>query len=112
MQHQPFILTPTVFHILLALRDADRHGYQIMKQIEADTEGQIKLLTGTLYGALKRLLEEGLVAESSQRPDQDDARRRYYQLTPKGKSALGLELDRYKLALLVARKAQIYEFQS
>ena len=109
MQHQPNLITSTVFHILLALRSDELHGYEIIKQIERDTDGNVRLLTGTLYGALKRLETEGLLAEAEGRPaaDQDDERRRYYQLTVAGRAALGAELERYATALKLAQQANI-----
>jgi len=100
MRSRENILTPTVFHILLALRGGERHGYEIIKQIEHDTQGSIKLLTGTLYGAIKRLLSEGLIAEKHlPASEQDDPRRRYYVLTSDGLKALTQELARYQLAV-------------
>lgn len=62
-------LTPAVLHILLALSSGERHGYAIMKQVEADSQGQVKMGPGTLYGSLKRMLEAGLVQESDKRVD-------------------------------------------
>jgi len=90
--------TTTEFHILLALRDISQHGYQIIKQIEQDTNGSLKLLTGTLYNAIKRLVAENLIEEVAS-PTSQDSRRKYYQLTEKGKKALGLELQRYESAV-------------
>ena len=76
-------LTPAVFHILLALADGEKHGYAIMKDVEAQTSGQLKMGPGTLYGSIKRMLAGGLIAETDERPDMalDDERRRYYRLT-------------------------------
>jgi hypothetical protein len=70
-------LTPAVFHILLALSTGERHGYAIMKQVEADSQGQVTMGPGTLYGSLKRMLDAGLVQESDKRvdPKMDDERR-------------------------------------
>jgi len=90
----------TVFHILVALAAQDRHGYSIMRDVAERTDGQIKLSPGTLYGAIRRLLEEGLIAELDERPDplHDDERRRYYRLTATGYAAAGRESERlYRL---------------
>src|SRR5947207_8334963 len=71
------------FHILVALADRDRHGYSIMQDVSARTNGQMKLSPSTLYGAVRRLLETGLIEELDERPDpeNDDERRRYYRIT-------------------------------
>jgi len=99
-------LTPIMFHILLALADGEKHGYSILKAVEVETDGQISLLTGTLYRSLKRLLELGLVAESDERPDPelDDERRRYYRLTAPGQKALAAEAQRMMRALDVMQR--------
>jgi DNA-binding PadR family transcriptional regulator len=91
-------LTPAVFHILLALANGERHGYGIMKQVDEDSQGKVKMGAGTLYGSLKRMLDAGLVKESDKRvdPEMDDARRIYYKITGVGQVALRRELDRYK----------------
>lgn len=95
-------LKPLVFMALLALREEPRHGYGIKKQVEARSEGHIILEAGTLYRLMARLLKEGLVAESPDRPEPalDDERRRYYELTPFGREVLTAEAKR--LAQLVA----------
>jgi len=82
-------ISTTVFHILVALAGQDRHGYSIMQDVAARTDGRIKLSPGTLYGAIRRLLEEGLIQELDERPDpeNDDERRRYYRLTTAGYAA-------------------------
>ncbi|HZO72058.1 MAG TPA: PadR family transcriptional regulator [Ktedonobacteraceae bacterium] len=79
-------LTPAVFHILLALADAERHGYGIMQEIALRTAGKMRMGPGTLYGSIKRMLADGLIEESGERPDPalDDERRRYYRLTDFG----------------------------
>lgn len=89
-------LSTPVFHILLALAEKSRHGYSVMKAIEALTKGQIKMGPGTFYGAIKRLLEANLIVESDERPDPelDDERRRYYELTPFGQQVLKAEVER------------------
>src|SRR5271154_6076072 len=80
-------LTPAMLHVMLALAGDDLHGYAILKEVEMRTAGKVKLSTGTLYGIIKRLLADGLVAELRSRPAeaQDDERRRYYRLTSVGR---------------------------
>lgn len=97
-------LTPAVLHVLLALSTEARHGYGIMKQVEADSEGKVKMGPGTLYGSIARMTEAGLVRESHQRVDQemDDQRRIYYQLTAAGRAALAAELKRYRGVVALA----------
>src|SRR6266404_5501171 len=76
-------LTPAMFHVLLALAGDDLHGYAILKEVELRTGGKVRLSTGTLYGIIKRLLNDGLIVELRSRPSEaDDERRRYYRLTP------------------------------
>ncbi|WP_420627993.1 PadR family transcriptional regulator [Candidatus Leptofilum sp.] len=101
-------LTPTVFHILLALADKERHGYGIIKEIEARTNGRIRIMAGTLYGAIKRLLERGLIQETDDRPDPelDDERRRYYRLTDFGQRVLTAEVARLEEQLRQAHSKQ------
>lgn len=103
-------LTPAVFHILLALAGRDRHGYGLMKQIAADTQGQVSMGNGTLYGSLKRMLDAGLVAESDRRVDPalDDQRRIYYRLTDQGAAALAAELERYRRIVALAQDRKLY----
>ena len=89
-------LSPPVFHILLALADEERHGYGIMQEIKLRTEGQVRLVPGTLYGAIKRLLGQKLIEEADERPElgSDDERRRYYRLTDFGQRVLRAEAAR------------------
>ena len=103
-------LTPAVFHILLALSSGERHGYGIMKQVEADSQGKVTMGPGTLYGSLKRMLDSGLVRESDKRvdPEMDDQRRIYYQLTGKGAEALAAELERYQRIVMIAQQRKLY----
>ncbi len=103
-------LTPAVFHILLALSNGERHGYGIMKQVEADSQGNVSMGPGTLYGSLKRMLDSGLVKESAKRvdPQMDDERRIYYQITGAGKKALEAELERYKHIVSVAKERNLF----
>lgn len=95
---------PTVtFHVLLALADRDRHGYAILREIGDRTGGEVRIGAGTLYRSLHRMLEQGLVVETDERPvpEQDDERRRYYRITPAGSRALASEAER--LASLAER---------
>ncbi len=98
-------LTPAVFHILLALSTEERHGYGIMKQVDAESQGRVKMGPGTLYGSLGRMMEAGLIRESDKKvdPELDDERRIYYQITATGRAALGAELERYREILAVAK---------
>ena len=86
-------LTPAAFQILLALAAGERHGYGIMREVEALTAGRVRLGPGTLYRSLQRLLADGLIAEGAERPDPalDDERRRYYCLTEQGRSRAAAE---------------------
>ena len=100
-------LSPQVFHVLLALADGPRHGYGIIQDVERETDGAIRLGPGTLYGALKRLLETGWVEETERRPDpaEDDERRRYYRLTTAGRRILAADANRLANAVTRARRA-------
>ena len=98
-------LTPAVLHILLALSTGERHGYGIMKQVQADSQGKAKMGPGTLYGSMGRMMEAGLIRESDKRvdPEMDDERRIYYELTGAGRAALEAELKRYRNVVAVAK---------
>lgn len=100
-------LTPVVFHTLLALADEPRHGYAIARTVEEVTEGRVKMGPGTLYGSLQRMRERGLIAETEAPPRSEDAvhgdRRRYYELTPLGRTALRLEGERLGRAARLVR---------
>jgi DNA-binding PadR family transcriptional regulator len=102
-------LPSATFHILLALVDADRHGYAIMKEVAERSEGAVRLGPGTLYGSLKRLLEAGLVAEAGEQADaeSDDERRRYYQLTKLGLSVVRAEARRLDAMVRAARSKKL-----
>lgn len=97
-------LTPAVLHILLALSTGERHGYGIMKQVQADSQGKAKMGPGTLYGSMGRMMEAGLIRESEKRvdPEMDDERRIYYKITGEGQAALAAELERYRGVVAVA----------
>ena len=94
-----------MFHVLLALAGEDLHGYAILKEVELRTAGKVKLSTGTLYGIIKRLLADGLVAELRSRPaeSQDDERRRYYRLTSAGRQVATAEAERMDEMVNAAR---------
>jgi DNA-binding PadR family transcriptional regulator len=102
-------LTPATFHILLALADEERHGYAIMQEVAERTESAVKLGPGTLYGSLKRLLEQGLVEESDERadPELDDERRRYYRITRFGMSVARAEARRLESLVRAARRKKL-----
>ena len=101
-------LTPAVLHILLALSSEERHGYAIMKQVESDSHGKVKMGPGTLYGSIGRMIEAGLIRETDKKidPDLDDERRIYYQITALGKKTLSAELHRYREVVAIAKKRQ------
>jgi DNA-binding PadR family transcriptional regulator len=102
-------LTPAVFHIMLALADGPGHGYGIMQEVTRVTVGTLRFGPGTLYGSLKRMLDNGLVEETSaptEAPPVDD-RRRYYQLTPFGRLVVKAEAERLEQAVLVARSKHL-----
>lgn len=98
-------LTPSVYFILLALADGERHGYGIMLEVARQTNDALQLGPGTLYGCLKRMLAAGLVEESDERPDPalDDERRRYYRMTDLGRLAVRAEARRLSNAVSAAR---------
>jgi DNA-binding PadR family transcriptional regulator len=100
-------LAPAMFQILVAVADQDRHGYAIMQDVTARTDGRMKLSPGTLYGSIKRMLDDGLIVEVDERPDPeiDDERRRYYRLTPFGREVAQTEADRLATLLRQARAA-------
>lgn len=102
-------LTPAVLHILLALSKQDRHGYGIMKQVQSDSQGTVKMGPGTLYGSLGRMIEAGLINESNKEidPEMDDERRVYYKITRLGQKALAAELERYREVVAVAKQKRL-----
>jgi DNA-binding PadR family transcriptional regulator len=102
-------LTPAVLHILLALSTQERHGYGIMKQVERESHGKVKMGPGTLYGSIGRMIEAGLIRESDKRidPAMDDERRIYYTLTALGRKALEAELNRYREVVAVASEKHL-----
>ena len=107
-------LRSSVFHILLALSDGDLHGYGIMQEVAEHTAGKIRLGPGTLYGAIKRLLNSGLIVETDRRPDAelDDERRRYYRLTDFGRQVLKAEAQRISKLVSVAKRKRLLPKQT
>jgi DNA-binding PadR family transcriptional regulator len=89
-------LPPAAFHILLAVADEDRHGYGIIVDIESRTNGKLRLSPGTLYRSIQRMVEQGLIVETAERPapEFDDERRRYYRITPFGVTVARAEAER------------------
>jgi DNA-binding PadR family transcriptional regulator len=102
-------LPPAFFHILIALAAGEMHGYGIMQDVMDRTEGRLRLSPGTLYGSLKRMLSEGLIEESDERPDPalDDERRRYYRLTKFGRAVASAESARVAALLSQARARRL-----
>ncbi|HLK63028.1 MAG TPA: PadR family transcriptional regulator [Bryobacteraceae bacterium] len=98
-------LPEATFHILLAVSDADRHGYAIIQDVAVRTGGQLKLSAGTLYRSIARMMEQGLILETRERPapDQDDERRRYYRITPYGREVAQAEVRRLAQLLDLAQ---------
>lgn len=102
-------LTPAVFHILLALADGEKHGYAIMKEVEAISEGTVNMGSGTLYGSIKRMLKAGLIEETDERPDpeMDHQQRRYYRLSDFGERVLRAESFRLEAVVRAARSKKL-----
>jgi DNA-binding PadR family transcriptional regulator len=104
-------LTPTVFHMLLALADGEKHGYGIMQAVEEETQGKMQIRTGSLYGSIRRMIDAGLIQEMNERPDPelDDERRRYYGLTDFGRRVLTAESARIAKAMAVIQGKHILD---
>ena len=102
-------LSVPVFQILLSVSDRDLHGYAIIQDIRDRTEGEVELTASTLYAAIKRLLDAGLINELETRPgrDDDDARRRYYRITSMGLDVARLETGRLERTLKMARDKKL-----
>ncbi len=98
-------LTPAMFQVLVALADGEKHGYAIIKEVSRRTDGKVRLRAGTLYTAIRRFVDEGLIQESAERPDPslDDERRRYYRLTDRGRAVAVAEARRMAETLAQAR---------
>src|SRR5687768_7611609 len=100
-------LPPITFHVLLALADGDRHGYAIIQEVAGRTGGELTLSAGTLYRTIHRMLEQGLVIETRDRPgpEDDDERRRYYRITKFGIDAAKAEARRLTQLVKLARES-------
>ena len=99
-------LSPAAFAILLVLREGEKHGYAILRDVNEHTQGAVRLLPGTLYNLLKRMLDDRWIEELEERPDPelDDERRRYYRLTGLGQRAAAREAERLASLVNMARQ--------
>lgn len=102
-------MSEAMFHVLVAIADQERHGYNIMQEVAERTGGSVELSTGTLYGIIKRLLANGLIAEVRRRAARDagDRRRRLYVLTPFGREVAKAEAARLNKLVAAARSASL-----
>jgi len=107
-------LTPAMFHILLALADRERHGYEIMREVDERTEGKVRIGPGTLYGSIKRMLQSGWIEELDERPspEDDDERRRYYRLSDFGLKVAVAEAERLDRLVKSARIKKLLSARS
>ncbi|GMV22629.1 MAG: PadR family transcriptional regulator [Acidimicrobiia bacterium] len=98
-------LPAATFHILMALADEDRHGYAVIQEVSARTNGQVVLGAGTLYRSIQRMIEQGLIEEVDERPapEFDDERRRYYRITRYGRQVAEAEAARLTDLVKLAR---------
>jgi DNA-binding PadR family transcriptional regulator len=98
-------LPPATFHILLAVADQDRHGYAIIQEVAARTDGEMTLSAGTLYRSIQKMVELDLIEETAERPapDLDDERRRYYRITTFGREVARAEAQRLQALVRIAR---------
>ena len=97
------------FHMLLALSEGERHGYALKREILRRTDGKLNLAAGALYGTISRMLDQGLIEESEERPDLhlDDERRRYYRLSTKGREVAAAEAERLEKVVALARSRRL-----
>jgi DNA-binding PadR family transcriptional regulator len=98
-------LPAATFHILMAVAEEDRHGYAVIQDVAERTGGELKLSAGTLYRSIQRMLEQGLIVETEERPDPefDDERRRYYRIAPLGAAVAKAEATRMSKLVKWAR---------
>jgi DNA-binding PadR family transcriptional regulator len=103
--HRQLPLPPAVFHILIALGEGEKHGYAVMQEVAERTGGRVRMSPGTLYGSIRKMLDDGLIEESFRRagPARDDERRRYYRLTKFGRAVAAAEGERLAALLHHAR---------
>ena len=102
-------LPASVMHIVVALAEGEKHGYAIMRDVVAVSGGVVTMGSGTLYGSIKRMLDQGLIEEADERPDPalDDQRRRYYRLTALGRRVGAAEHQRLASLVDAARLRQL-----
>lgn len=102
-------LPPATLHILLSLAESERHGYGMIQDVEARTEGDVRLSPGTLYRSIQRMQDQGLIVESRRRPaaSEDDPRRRYYRITPFGERVARAEVARLARLVRIARASGV-----
>ena len=98
-------LAQSEFYILLSLAMKSRQGYEIMKQVEKDSDGKVAMGPGTLYGSIKRMLDNHLIEEVAG----ENQRRKYYTLTEKGRNSLAFELQRYADAVDLAKRKNVFK---
>ncbi len=100
-------LPEATFHILMAVAEDDRHGYAIIQEVATRTDGMLKLSSGTLYRSIQRMLEQGLIQETAERPapELDDERRRYYRITSFGRAVAKAEARRLAQLVKLARES-------
>jgi DNA-binding PadR family transcriptional regulator len=100
-------LSLPIFHMLLSLAEGERHGYALKREIYQRTDRKLNLGSGALYGSINKLLEQGLIQESEERPDPhlDDERRRYYRITPLGRRVLQAEAVRLRELVRLAESS-------
>ena len=104
-RHLP--LPPAVFHILIALGDSEKHGYAVMQDVADRTGGKVRMSPGTLYGSIRKMLDEGLIEEFFHRAAPDDERRRYYRATALGRRVLEAETERMAGLVSAARAKRV-----
>jgi DNA-binding PadR family transcriptional regulator len=93
-------LAPAILHILISLGEGERHGYAVMQEVADRTDGKVRMSPGTLYGSIRKMLDEGLIEELFRR---DDERRRYYRVTKFGRAVAAAEAERLASLLHHAR---------
>ncbi len=100
-------MTNAAFYVLLSLADQELHGYAIMREVELQSAGSVKLGPGTLYGVLQRMLEDGWINEHEPRPGDPGERRRFYRITPEGRRFLKSEASRLQQMVRMAQSKKI-----